>query len=140
MKGFSDDCWQNPSLPALAKVSEEMDSKKKRNGLINSAPSETCEPNKTAAEKKQRTTSKQKGGCHHRLLQNGFVPPPKDTYSWDHGQVKSFGKKGNLLNRLYQAQIKGNDLTLKIVTQYAVFHNIDANTDIVFYYRGGGVD
>lgn len=28
----------------------------------------------------------------------------------------------------------------KIVTQYAVFHNIGAGTDIVFYYQGGGAD
>jgi hypothetical protein len=28
----------------------------------------------------------------------------------------------------------------KIVTQYAVFHNIGAASDIVFYYQGGGAD
>jgi len=28
----------------------------------------------------------------------------------------------------------------KIVTQYAVFHNIGASSDIVFYYQGGGAD
>ena len=28
----------------------------------------------------------------------------------------------------------------KIVTQYAVFHNIGAGSDIVFYYQGGGAD
>jgi hypothetical protein len=28
----------------------------------------------------------------------------------------------------------------KLVTHYAVFHNIGANTDIVFYYQGGGAD
>lgn len=28
----------------------------------------------------------------------------------------------------------------KVVTQYAVFHNIGAGSDIVFYYQGGGAD
>lgn len=28
----------------------------------------------------------------------------------------------------------------KVVTQYAVFHNIGAGTDIAFYYQGGGAD
>ena len=28
----------------------------------------------------------------------------------------------------------------KIVTHYAVFHNIGANSDVVFYYQGGGAD
>lgn len=28
----------------------------------------------------------------------------------------------------------------KIVTNYAVFHNIGAASDIVFYYQGGGAD
>ncbi|MDH5253500.1 MAG: hypothetical protein OEW25_09255 [Nitrospira sp.] len=28
----------------------------------------------------------------------------------------------------------------KIVTQYAVFHNIGGSSDIVFYYQGGGAD
>lgn len=28
----------------------------------------------------------------------------------------------------------------KIVTQYTVFHNIGAGSDIVFYYQGGGAD
>ena len=28
----------------------------------------------------------------------------------------------------------------KVVTQYAVFHNIGATSDIVFYYQGGGAD
>lgn len=28
----------------------------------------------------------------------------------------------------------------KVVTQYAVFHNIGGGTDIVFYYQGGGAD
>jgi hypothetical protein len=28
----------------------------------------------------------------------------------------------------------------KIVTQYAVFHNIGAASEIVFYYQGGGAD
>jgi hypothetical protein len=28
----------------------------------------------------------------------------------------------------------------KVVTQYAVFHNIGGSSDIVFYYQGGGVD
>jgi hypothetical protein len=28
----------------------------------------------------------------------------------------------------------------KVVTQYAVFHNIGAASDIVFYYQGGGAD
>jgi len=28
----------------------------------------------------------------------------------------------------------------KTVTHYAVFHNIGAATDIVFYYQGGGAD
>ena len=28
----------------------------------------------------------------------------------------------------------------KVVTQYAVFHNIGSTSDIVFYYQGGGAD
>jgi hypothetical protein len=28
----------------------------------------------------------------------------------------------------------------RIVTNYAVFHNIGAASDIVFYYQGGGAD
>ena len=28
----------------------------------------------------------------------------------------------------------------KMVTHYAVFHNIGAGSDIVFYYQGGGAD
>jgi hypothetical protein len=28
----------------------------------------------------------------------------------------------------------------KIVTQYAVFHNIGGASDIAFYYQGGGAD
>ncbi len=28
----------------------------------------------------------------------------------------------------------------KIVTQYAVFHNIGSTSEIVFYYQGGGAD
>ena len=28
----------------------------------------------------------------------------------------------------------------KVVTQYAVFHNIGGSSDIVFYYQGGGAD
>jgi len=28
----------------------------------------------------------------------------------------------------------------KVVTQYAVFHNIGGASDIVFYYQGGGAD
>jgi len=28
----------------------------------------------------------------------------------------------------------------KIVSHYAVFHNIGAQSDIVFYYRGGGAN
>ena len=28
----------------------------------------------------------------------------------------------------------------KVVTQYAVFHNIGGNSDVVFYYQGGGAD
>jgi hypothetical protein len=28
----------------------------------------------------------------------------------------------------------------KVVTNYAVFHNIGSTSDIVFYYQGGGAD
>lgn len=28
----------------------------------------------------------------------------------------------------------------KIVTHYAVFHNIGSTSDVVFYYQGGGAD
>lgn len=28
----------------------------------------------------------------------------------------------------------------KVVTHYAVFHNIGAGSDVVFYYQGGGAD
>lgn len=28
----------------------------------------------------------------------------------------------------------------KVVTQYAVFHNIGSTSDVVFYYQGGGAD
>jgi hypothetical protein len=28
----------------------------------------------------------------------------------------------------------------KVVTHYAVFHNIGSTSDIAFYYQGGGVD
>jgi len=28
----------------------------------------------------------------------------------------------------------------KVVTQYAVFHNIGGTSDIAFYYEGGGAD
>jgi len=31
-------------------------------------------------------------------------------------------------------------MTRKVVTHYAVFHNIGAASDIVFYYQGGGAD
>jgi len=31
-------------------------------------------------------------------------------------------------------------MTRKVVTQYAVFHNIGAASDVVFYYQGGGAD
>lgn len=31
-------------------------------------------------------------------------------------------------------------MTRKAVTHYAVFHNIGADTAIVFYYQGGGAD
>lgn len=28
----------------------------------------------------------------------------------------------------------------KVITHYAVFHNIGSTSDIVFYYQGGGAD
>src|ERR1700690_3202273 len=35
---------------------------------------------------------------------------------------------------------KERAMARKIVTQYAVFHNIGAASEVVFYYQGGGAD